>query len=62
MGALPNRHYPDEMPHCVAFCQGVHCLLGQNRPQRKEYYIACGFIEKSIGLKSVRLNSTLYKV
>ena len=37
---------PDEMPHSVAFHQGLHCLLIQNRSseKRKHYFleiIAC---------------------
>ena len=27
MGTLANSEDPDEMPHNVAFHQGLHCLL-----------------------------------
>ena len=35
-GALANSEEPDEMPHNVAFHQGLHCLLGQNQSSEKE--------------------------
>ena len=34
MGTLAYREDPDEMPHCVAFHQGLHCLLRQIDLQR----------------------------
>ena len=36
MGTLANSEDPDEMPHNVAFHQGLHCLLSQNRYSGKE--------------------------
>ena len=36
---LVNTEDPDEMPHYVAFCQGLHCLLRQNRSLEKEIYV-----------------------
>ena len=30
MGAMANSEDPDEMPHKVAFHQGLHCLPRQN--------------------------------
>ena len=29
MGTLTNSEDPDEMPHDVAFHQGLHCLSGK---------------------------------
>ena len=34
----------DEMPHNVAFHQGMHCLLRQNRPLKKEIQYFFGII------------------
>ena len=31
MGTLINIEHPGEMPHKVAFHQGLHCLLGQKQ-------------------------------
>ena len=41
MGTLANSEDPDEMPHNVAFHQGLHSLLRQNRSSEKEiqYFI-----------------------
>ena len=36
MGTLANSEDPDEMPHNVAFHQGLHCLLRQNQSSEKE--------------------------
>ena len=36
MGILANSVDPDEMPHYVAFHQGLHCLLRQNQSSEKE--------------------------
>ena len=36
MGTLANSEDPDEVPHNVAFHQGLHCLLSQNRSSEKE--------------------------
>ena len=36
MGTLLNSEDPDEMPHNVAFHQGLHCLLRQNQSSEKE--------------------------
>ena len=36
MGTLTNNEDPDEMPHNVAFHQGLHCLLRQNQTSAKE--------------------------
>ena len=73
MGTLANSVDPDEMPHDVAFHQGLHCLLRQIHLQRKKYniffdpliytidhpgFIACRFVENSIGLK--RLKQTVW--
>ena len=35
-GTLANSEDPDEMPHNVAFHQGLHCLLRLNRSSEKE--------------------------
>ena len=37
MRTLANSEGPDEMPHDVAFHQGLHCLTRQNDLQRKKY-------------------------
>ena len=39
MGTLAKIEDPDEMLHKVAFHQGLHCLLIQNRSSEKEIYI-----------------------
>ena len=36
MGALVNSEDPDEMPHNVAFHQGLQCLPRQNQSSEKE--------------------------
>ena len=36
MGTLANREDQDEMPHNVAFHQGLHCLTRQNQSSEKE--------------------------
>ena len=35
MNTLANSEDPDEMPHKVAFHQGLHCLLRQKRSSEK---------------------------
>ena len=35
-GTLANSEDPDEMPHDVAFHQGLHCLLRHNRSSEEE--------------------------
>ena len=35
-GTLANCEDPDEMPHNVAFHQGLHCLLRQNQSSETE--------------------------
>ena len=41
MGTLANSEDPDEMPHCVAFHQGLQSLLWPNQSFEKEiqYFI-----------------------
>ena len=39
MSTLANSEDSDEMPHKVAFHQGLHCLLKQNYLYRKKYNI-----------------------
>ena len=42
MGSLTNSEDPDEMPHDVAFHQGLHLLLKQNRSSGKEkHFLLC---------------------
>ena len=36
MGTFANSEDPDEMPHIVAFHQGLHCLLKQNLSSEKK--------------------------
>ena len=36
MSTYANSEVPDEMPHDVAFHQGLHCLLRQNQSSEKE--------------------------
>ena len=36
MGMFTNSEDPDEMPHNVAFHQGLHCLLKQKRSLDKK--------------------------
>ena len=36
MGTLANSEDQDEMPHYVAFHQGLHCLPRQNQSSKKE--------------------------
>ena len=36
MDTLTNSEDPDEMPHNVAFHQGLHCLQRQNRSSENE--------------------------
>ena len=36
MGTLTNSLDPNEMPHHVAFHQGLHCLLRQSRSSEEE--------------------------
>ena len=36
MRTLANSEYPDEMPHNVAFHQGIHGLLRQKQSPEKE--------------------------
>ena len=36
MRTLVNSIKPDEMPHNVAFYQGLHCLLRQKLSSKKE--------------------------
>ena len=36
MSTLANSADPDEMPHIVAFHQGLHCLLRQKQSSVKE--------------------------
>ena len=43
-GDSANSEDPDEMPHYVAFHQGLHCLLRQNQSLENEVY----FLEISI--------------
>ena len=38
MGNLANSEDPDGMQHNVAFHQGLHCLLRQNRSPEKEIH------------------------
>ena len=33
---MANSEDPDEMPHKVAFHQGLHCILKQNGSSEKE--------------------------
>ena len=33
MGTLENSEHPDEMPHNVAFHQGLNCLLRQTEKE-----------------------------
>ena len=37
-GILANSEDSNEMPHNVAFHQGLHCLQGKNRASEKEMY------------------------
>ena len=40
MGTLANSEDPDEMPHNVAFHQGLHCLLRQTPfPEKEMLYL-----------------------
>ena len=70
MGTLANSEDPDEMPHNVAFHQGLHCLLRQNLSSVQEIQysfliLICeclihtmdfvySFMENSNGLKRVK--------
>ena len=36
MGTLANSGDPDEMPHNVAFHEGLHCLLRLKQSSEKE--------------------------
>ena len=38
-GTLANGENPDKMPHHVAFHQGMHCLLWQNRSSGNKMYL-----------------------
>ena len=44
MGSLTNSEDPDEMPHDVAFHQGLHLLLKQKDLQGKKnvFFFVCG--------------------
>ena len=39
MGIFTNSEDPDEMPHNVAFHQGLNCCKGKNDLQTKDYNI-----------------------
>ena len=36
IGTLANSEDPDEMPHDIAFHQGLHCLQRQEQSSKKE--------------------------
>ena len=44
MGTLTNSENSDEMPHCVVFQQGLHCLLKQMHSLGTEYIIKLKFL------------------
>ena len=37
MGTIADSENPDEMPHYVAFHQGLHCLIRQNQSLEKDF-------------------------
>ena len=54
MGTLANSEDSDEMQHNAAFHQGLHCLLGLNRPSGTEihHYLenyTCGPLKYTMG-------------
>ena len=48
MGTYANGEDPDEIPHGVAFHQGLHCLLTQNQSSEKETQFLDQFCHPSI--------------
>ena len=49
MGTLANSENQDEMPQNMAFCQGLHCLLGKLQALSFEFpkYENFGILELS---------------
>ena len=61
-GVLGNSEDPDEMPHNAAFHQGLHCLLRQNRSQRKNIILVLEIITSDPLIYTMDILTLLHEI